>query len=40
MDKRDKVIWFMSDISAGFKADGIADLASGELLGICATDSF
>lgn len=40
MDERDKVIWFMSDMSTGFKADGIADLASGELLGICATDSF
>lgn len=39
-DERDKVIWFMSDMSAGFKEAGIANLASGKLLGICATDSF
>lgn len=30
----------MSDMSASFKEAGVADLASGELLGICATDSF
>jgi len=40
VDQRDKIIWFMSDMSAGFKEAGVADLASGELLGICATDSF
>lgn len=36
MDERDKIIWFMSDMSAGLKQDGVAD----QLLGICATDSF
>ena len=30
----------MSDMSAGFKEDGIANLASGKLLGICATNLF
>ena len=40
IDQRDKIIWFMSDMSAGFKEDGVANLASGKLLGICATDSF
>ena len=40
VDERDRIIWFMADMSAGFKEDGIADLASGKLLGICATDSF
>ena len=40
VDERDKIIWFMSDMSAGFKEDGVDDLASGKLLGICATDSF
>jgi len=40
VDQRDKIIWFMSDISAGFKEAGVADLASRELLGICTTDSF
>ena len=40
IEERDKIIWFMSDMSAGFKEDGVADLASGKLLGICATDSF
>ena len=36
----DKIIWFMSDMLAGFKEAGVVDLTSGELLGICATDSF
>ncbi|KAF9788745.1 P-loop containing nucleoside triphosphate hydrolase protein [Thelephora terrestris] len=40
MEERDKIIWFMADMSAGFKQDGVTDLASGKLLGICATDSF
>jgi len=40
MDERDKIIWFMSDMSAGFKEKGVGDLTSGKLLGICATDSF
>ena len=40
VDEHDKIIWFMSDMSADFKEDGVADLASGKLLGICATDSF
>lgn len=40
MDERDKIIWFMSDMSAGFKEKGVSDLTSGKLLGICATDSF
>ena len=40
IDQRDKVIWFMADMSAGFKETGVSDLASGKLLGICATDSF
>ena len=40
MDQRDRIIWFMSDMSAGFKEDGVTDLASGKLMGICATDSF
>ena len=40
IDQRDRIIWFMSDMSSGFKEAGVANLASGELLGICATDSF
>jgi len=40
IDQRNKIIWFMADMSAGFKEAGVADLASGKLLGICATDSF
>jgi hypothetical protein len=40
MDQRDKIIWFMADMSAGFKEAGVSNLASGKLLGICATDSF
>lgn len=40
IDQRDKVIWFMADMSPGFKEAGVSDLASGKLLGLCATDSF
>ena len=40
MDECNRVIWFMANVSAGFKQDGIANLTSGKLLGICATDSF
>ena len=40
MDERDKIIWFTADMSAGFKMNGVADLTSGKLLGICATGSF
>jgi superfamily II DNA helicase RecQ len=40
IDERDRIIWFMSDMSANFKEEGITNLASGKLLGICATDSF
>ena len=40
VDEQDKIIRFMSDMSAGSKEDGVANLASGKLLGICATDSF
>lgn len=37
IDQRNKVIWFMADMSAGFKEAGVSDLASGKLLGTCAT---
>ena len=40
VDEQDKIIRFMSDMSAGSKEDGVANLASGKLLEICATDSF
>jgi hypothetical protein len=40
IDERDRIIWFLSDMSADFKEEGITNLASGKLLGICATDSF
>jgi len=40
INQRDKIIWFMADMSAGFKETGVSDLVSGKLLGICATDSF
>ena len=40
IDQRDRIIWFMADMSAGFKETGVSDLASGKLMGICATDSF
>jgi len=40
LDQRHKVIWFMSDMSAGFKEDAIADLASGKIMGICTTDAY
>ena len=40
IDQRSRIIWFMADMSPGFKEAGVSDLASGKLLGICATDSF
>jgi len=40
LDQRHKVIWFISDMSAGFKEDAITDLASGKIMGICTTDTY
>jgi len=40
VDQRDKIIWFMADMTPEFKDAGVADLTSGKLMGICATDSF
>ena len=40
MDERDKIIWFMADMSAEFKRDGVDDLASGKIYGLSTTDSF
>lgn len=40
LDQRHRVIWFMSDMSREFKDNGVEGLASGEIWGICSTDSF
>ena len=40
LGQRDRIIWFMSEMSREFKDDGVEGLASGKIWGICATDSF
>ena len=40
LDQRQRIIWFMSDMSREFKDKGVEDLAAGRLWGICSTDSF
>ena len=40
LDQRDRVVWFMSDMSREFKDNKVEALASGQLWGICSTDSF
>jgi hypothetical protein len=40
LDCRDRIVWFMSDMSREFKDDKVEALASGKLWGICSTDSF
>jgi len=40
IDQRQRIIWFMSDMSREFKDDGVEALATGEIWGICSTDSF
>lgn len=40
LGQRQRIIWFTSDMSRGYKDDGVVDLATGEIWGICSTDSF
>lgn len=40
LDQRKRIIWFMSDMSREYKDDGVEDLTTGEIWGICSTDSF
>ena len=40
LNQRRRIIWFMSDMSRGYKDDGVNGLATGEIWGICSTDSF
>jgi len=39
-DQRERIIWFMSDMSREFKDNGVEGLMTGRLWGICSTDSF
>jgi len=40
LDQRERIIWFMSDMSREFKDNGVENLATGRLWGIGSTDSF
>jgi len=40
LDQRERIIWFMSDMSREFKDNGVEGLATGRLWGIGSTDSF
>ena len=40
LDQHDRIVWFMSDMSREFKDDKVEALTSGQLWGICLTDSF
>lgn len=40
LNQRERIIWFMSDMSWEYKDNGVEDLATGKIWGICSTDSF
>lgn len=40
LDQRNRITWFMSDMSREFKDDKVEGLMTGRVWGICSTDSF